>query len=124
MTTPWPVHARFLTMLDRVFPSRCTIKQATNTYEASGELTEGPWVAVSAALTDLHCRVSPVSGAETREPTHTFTQVTHTITLAGRYDTILPHMVAVVGSTTYEIEAVEGDGSGVMTRLTTRVVVK
>lgn len=113
-------------MLDRVFPSLCTIKRPTNTYEASGELTETPWVAVSAALTNLHCRVSPNTGAgaETREQGITYSELTHTITLAGRYDTILPHMVAVVGTTVFEIEDVSGDGSGVMTRLATRLVLK
>ena len=117
----WPAHSRFLTELAAAFPSLCTIQSPANT-NTKGDISEAPWAAV-AGLSDIACRVSPASaGRETRSPDMTYSTTTHIITLAGRYDTILPHYRALVDAVAYDIESITGDGSGVMTRLATRIV--
>lgn len=115
------VHARWLTELAGLFPSECDIQRPTNT-NTKGDVIKTPWVAV-AGLSDIACRVSPASvGREVRGADQTYEVTTHTITLAGRHDSILPHMRAVVDGVAYDIEAITGDGSGVMTRLAARIV--
>jgi len=119
--TPWPAHERLLTEIGALFPSLCTIQAPANT-NTKGDIIEAPW-AVVAGLEDIACRVSPASGGnEVRGADMTYSVTTHTITLAGRYTTILPHHRALVGATAYDIQAVTGDGSGVMTRLAARLL--
>lgn len=117
----WPAHARLLSELAAAFPSLCTIQEPANT-NTKGDVAKAPWAAV-AGLEDIACRVSPVGlGNEVRGPDMTYSITTHTITLAGRYDAILPHQRALVDAVAYDIEAVTGDGSGLMTRLAVRIL--
>jgi len=119
--TTWPAHTRLLTEVAALFPSLCTIQAPANT-NTKGDIAEAPWAAV-AGLEDIACRVSPASGGnEVRGADMTYSVTTHVITLAGRYAAILPHYRALVGAVAYDIQAVTGDGSGVMTRLATRVL--
>ena len=119
--TTWPAHSRFLAELHDAFPSLCTIQTGAITYSNEGDIVQA-WANV-VGLIDIACRVSPASaGRETHATDMTYSTTTHIITLAGRYDTILPHQRAVVDGTAYDIEAATGDGSGVMTRLATRIV--
>lgn len=120
MATNWPAHPRLLTALAAAFPERCTIQAPSNT-NTEGSVLPGPWNAV-AGCSDIPCRVSPVTGRAVHEDGLTYAEVTEVITLAGRYEGIAPHMQAVIGARAYEIQAVAGDGSGVMTRLHVRRV--
>ena len=115
------VHDRWLDATVNLYPSLCTIQAPANSND-HGDVIEAPWAAV-AGLSDLTCRVSPAgSGREKRTADMTYSTTTHTITLAGRYTTILPHYRAVVSGLYYDIEAITYDGEGIMTRLAARIL--
>ena len=115
------VHARWLAATENLYPSLCTIEAPTSSND-HGDVIAAPWAAV-VGLTALKCRVSPADrGRENRTSDMTYSTTTHTITLAGRYTTILPHMRAVVGGLYYDIEAITYDGEGIMTRLAARIL--
>lgn len=115
------VSARWLAATANLYPSLCSI-EAPSIINDHGEVTDGPWAAVI-GLSALPCRVSPVgSGRETRTADMVYSTTTHSITLAGRYTTILPHLRAVVDSIAYDIEAITYDGDGIMTRLAARIL--
>jgi hypothetical protein len=116
------VSARWLAATANLYPSLCSIEAPANT-NVDGDAIEAPWTAV-VGLTAMPCRVSPAgSGRENRTSDMIYETTTHTITLAGRYTTILPHMRAVVGGLYYDIEAITFDGDGIMTRLAARILV-
>jgi len=120
---PWPAHPRWLSDAGAaaLFPSLCTIQAPAQT-NVKGDIIDAPWADV-AGLVDMSCRVSPIgAGREARLPDMTYSVTTHYITLAGQYDGIKPHYRAVVDALNYDIEAVTGDGSGVITRLAVRLV--
>ena len=116
------VSARWLAETANLYPSLCTIEAPANTVDALGEPIPAPWSAV-AGLTAIKCRVSPSSnGSERRTTDMNYSITTHTITLAGRYTTILPHMRASISGLYYDIEAITYDGDGIMTRLAARIL--
>lgn len=115
------VSARWLAATANLYPSMCTIEAPANT-NTKGDIIEAPWAAVT-GLSNLPCRVSPAgSGSKRRGSDMTYSTTTHTITIAGRYTTILPHYRAAVGSLYYDIEAITYDGEGIMTRLAARIL--
>ena len=115
------VHARWLAATANLYPSLCTIESPANT-NVDGDIIEAPWTAV-VGLVGLTCRVSPAgSGRENRTSDMVYSTTTHTITLAGRYTTILPHMRALVSGLYYDIEAITFDGDWIMTRLAARIL--
>jgi hypothetical protein len=116
------VSARWLAATANLYPSLCTIEAPTSSND-HGDVIAAPWAAV-VGLTALACRVSPSSsGSERRTTDMTYSTTTHTITIAGRYTTILPHMRASIGGLYYDIEAITYDGEGIMTRLAARILV-
>ena len=115
------VSARWLAETVNLYPSLCTIEAPTNSND-HGDVIPTPWAAV-VGLIALKCRVSPSSnGSERRTTDMNYSITTHTITLAGRYTTILPHMRASISGLYYDIEAITYDGDGIMTRLAARIL--
>ena len=115
------VSARWLAATVNLYPSLCSI-EAPSVINDHGEVVDGPWTAVI-GLGAIPCRVSPAgSGRENRTSDMVYSTTTHTITLAGRYTTILPHLRAVVDDKAYDIEAITEDGDGIMTRLAARIL--
>jgi hypothetical protein len=110
-------HPNMLLSLAEFMPSAVTIQAATYTTSGTGVKTAA-W-ATLAGHADLDCRVSPVmSSAPEWQALDTMdlTRAHRTIVLACHPD-IEPGMRAVTASTTYTIQSVRHDGSGVMTEL-------
>ena len=115
------VHPRWLSEITGLFPDKCRIQRPNNS-NVRGDVIEAPWADV-AGLVDLDCRVSPADvGREVRGADQTYGVTTHIITLRGRYTNIEPHMRAVVNGIAYDIQGITGDGCGIMTRLSARVL--
>lgn len=111
-------------MMERVrpnfYPSLCTIREASATQDAYGQIGEG-WNDLPGHV-GLPCRVAPKSAQERRSAEQIYVNATHHIALPGFYPAIEETMSAVVDGVTYGIEAVEWDGNSETTRLFVRVI--
>ena len=111
------IHSGLLDSLGAFLPGTCTIQQATYTTSATG-VKAATWVTLS-GHSGLACRVSPVMSSAPEWQAlgeMDLTRAHRTIALAYHPD-IEPGMRVVTGGTTYTIQSVRHDGSGVMTEL-------
>jgi hypothetical protein len=127
MNQPTVVHPDMFTNLTPLaYPARCTIQIQSEVQGENGEITK-VWANLT-GLTDLACRLSPVSGVETLTPDQTFVSDKYTIELVGVYPQIVEKMRAVVTSPgssdalPYDITNAEIDGQHSQTRLSAKVV--
>jgi hypothetical protein len=99
--------------------SVCTIQQPSGTFGPSGA-PDGNWANVS-GLVNLDCQAAPAgssfSGHELKLPAEVLTNQPLHVLLDGHYPTITTKMRALIDSVDHDIEAVEHDSQGRMTRL-------
>lgn len=114
-----PIHDRLCTALAAFFPSRCSIEVASETND-KGAISQD-WRPL-AGHGDLACRVMPAGGTEVRRSDMSYALSSHAILLAGHCPAIRPEMRAVVAGQVYDIQAVEHDGHGLLTRLRAQVL--
>lgn len=102
--------------------STCTIQEPSGVFGASGA-PDGVWVNV-AGLIGLECQAAPVSllgsalgGTENKMPQEILSKQPLHVLLDGNYPTITTKMRAVIDSVDYDIESIEHDSQGRMTRL-------
>jgi hypothetical protein len=116
------VHPRLLASLGAFYPSLCTIQEpGPKTRDEYGQ-SQPSWPNLAGHV-DIRCRISPDGkGREVKAPDQTYAITSHRIALQGHYPAITPAMRAVSGATTYDILAVESDGSGAATTLVCQVV--
>lgn len=114
------VHSRFVAKQAGFFPSLVTIQANTPTQDSYGQPVES-WANVGAWV-NLACAKAPLSAQERQANQYTATdQVWHAL-LRGAYPTITTAHRAVVDGTNYDIDAVETDQTGSLTRLRLRTV--
>lgn len=100
--------------------SLCTIQSPSGVFGPSGA-PDGVWANVS-GLVAIECQAAPVGigsfdGPETNIPAEVMTRQPLHVLLDGYYPTITTKMRALVDAEDYDIEAVEHDSQGRMTRL-------
>lgn len=110
--------SRMLEQLADFFPQTCTIQEAIESVNSSGDVIQ-TW---SDFLTDIPCRKAAAGGSENKRPNMTYSIYNFIILLRGYYDTITNKMRAKMGSTYYDILIIEHDAQGEMTRLTVELV--
>lgn len=121
------MHPSLLAKLDASF-FRASLNIQANSPTNSGGVSTDSWSNV-VGLTDLDCAIAPAGATQDRqrEPYLTIDRETHTIVVAGYYNTITPEHRAVVttpGSEalTLDILGVEHDSANELTRLRCEVV--
>jgi len=102
--------------------SSCTIQEPSGVFGPSGA-PDGVWANVS-GLVGLKCQASPVgmlfssmAGREMKIPADILSRQPLHILLDGNYPTITTKMRALVDGVDHDIESVEHDSQGRMTRL-------
>lgn len=106
------------------YADTCTIQAATETVDAYGAVTASSWANLANHI-DIPCRVAPDDNRarqEQRSQGAPYVLLSFTIALVGHYPAITAKMRAIVGSATYDIQAVEHDGQNKTTRLRVQIV--
>ena len=124
MTVPI-VHPRFLDVVGvGFFPSLATIQVKSVTLDDYGQEVE-TWANV-VGMVDVACAKAPPQGLrgaiEQQRASYTTTDQIWEVLLQGAYPTITTRHRAVVDGATYDIDAVETDQTGTVTRLRVRTV--
>lgn len=108
------------------FPSLLTIQSVTETRSPTGAVISG-WADV-ADMTDLPCRIAPVSGSESRTPQQVLTQEVQRCVVPLDLPGVTTKHRAVVDGEPFDIVSVDFDGQQQpgnrrrLTRLTLKVV--
>lgn len=121
MTVPL-VHPRLLSDIGRsgFFPSSCTVQAKTTSADAYGEEQE-TWVDVS-GLQAIDCVKAPLSAMERQAAGYTATDRVWNVLLKGAYPQITTRHRSVVDGEVFDIDAVETDQTGTLTRLQVRQI--
>lgn len=121
MTVP-VIHSRFVGLNTQFFPSQATIEAMTEpapTDEYGQPVEE--WLPVS-GLQAIAASRAPLSAQERQALNYTATDQAWTVLLAGAYPSITTRHRAVIDGDTFDIDAVETDQTGNLTRLRVRSV--
>lgn len=114
------MHPRFVALNRQFFPSLATIEAVSETQDGSGQEVE-TWLPV-AGLQSLDCAKAPLTAQERQAANYTATDQAWHVLLKGAYPTITTEHRAVVDGDVYDIDAVETDQTGTLTRLRVRTV--
>lgn len=115
------VHPEMLARIQpNFYPSLCTIQESNPVRDSVGQQIPD-WIDVP-PLTDLPCRIAPLTAREVRSENQVYVASTHNVALGGYYPTITEGMQAVVDGLGYDIEGVEWDGNQKTTRLFVRLI--
>lgn len=119
MTVP-VIHPRFVGLNSQFFPSLATIEGKTETYDDYGQSVEA-WLPVP-GLQAIACSKAPLSAQERQALNYTATDQVWIVLLAGAYPSITTNHRAEIDNALYDIDAVETDQTGSVTRLRVRSV--
>lgn len=114
------VSPRFATMHGAFFPSRCTIEVKTIVEDPYGQEVET--FADAPGLVDIPCAKAPLSAMERQAAGYTATDRVWTVLLIGAFPQTTTRHRATVDGETFDIDAVETDQTGSLTRLRVRQV--
>lgn len=115
------IHPRFMAAMPAgFFPSRCTIEARTATLDQFGD-EQVSWLSVPAVV-DVPCVKAPLNAMERQAAGYTATDQAWHVLLSGAYPAITTAQRAVVDGGTFDIDAVETDQTGTVTRLRVRSV--
>lgn len=114
------IHPRLLSGMTRFFPERLTVEEKSATLDAYGQAVE-TWAAVVGWM-DIPCAKAPLSANERQAASYTATDRAWHVLLNGAYPTITTRHRAVIDTDTHDIDAVETDQTGSITRLRVRMI--
>lgn len=114
------VHPRLPLKLLGFFPALVTIQAKTIALDVYGQETE-TWADVS-GWQSIKCAKAPLSASERQAAQFTVTDRAWSVLLAGSYPTITTRHRAVINVEMFDIDAVEVDQVGVLTRLRIRAI--
>lgn len=113
---------RLAPLVTEAYPSLCTIYRNAKTQQTTGEYTNTFLSAMDSRHTNIHCRKSPeiMVRPQPQEKGSNFPlqeQKYWIVNLLGNFSDIDLEFQAEVDGKRYQILAVDGDGSGITTRL-------
>ena len=114
------IHPRFVAANRVFFPSLATIEAATTTQDSYGQPVE-TWAAVP-TLTGIGAAKAPLSAQERQAAQFTATDQAWSVLLHGAYPEITTRHRAVIDGAVHDIDAVETDQTGSLTRIRVRTV--
>lgn len=114
------IHPKLISRLSGFFPALVTIQAKTVALDDYGQETE-TWADVS-GWQAITCAKSPLSASERQAAGYTATDRVWAVLLAGAYPTITTRNRATIDNETFDIDSVEVDQTGTLTRLRVRQI--